>query len=127
MSENETKSETPRTDDAWDALERAKCGTLYVQGEMAKLEIELAIAKAALQTCRDQLEIRERIANFDKARIDWLEKRVEMPHGWHAENDEGERTGLVLWEWPHIDECWNSLRSAIDAARESEHPSKPNN
>ncbi len=76
--------------------------------------------RAALRDKDQQLtQLRSDLAaaTEDKERLDWLEKHVQMPYGWHTEKDDGERTGQVVWEWPHIEEVWTNLRSCLDAAR----------
>jgi hypothetical protein len=52
------KTETPKTEAAWDALERRACGAAYVKLQMQKLEQENAWLTRLVETIRDKAELR---------------------------------------------------------------------
>ena len=91
----------------------------------AEVEREKAVADAR---CLEQMNavaaLRAEVAELhkDKERLDWLEKGAqrELPLPWcfQCEDDEGNKTGKVIWEWSDIEDFWETLRAAIAARKE---------
>jgi hypothetical protein len=79
--------------------------------EIEKLQAELTEARAII------LRHHAAQGGEDARRLDWLERGGKVS-SWEAENDQGEKTGVRCFELPdrEADECFSSVRAAIDAA-----------